>query len=77
MAEAFPYLGGQAVMYQQYLDAATGKMLRAEAGGGPYSMALIDGSAVVPPNDGRWGTAVSPPIVVPASAPALCISPRA
>jgi hypothetical protein len=78
---SYQYLGNDTVLYQSYLDDATGKMLIAEPGGGPYSMTPVDSLGwSVPPNDGRWSeewTAIlakpvsaQPAPAVPAPAPA-------
>lgn len=67
---AYAYLGATTLIYQDYLDDATGKMLVAEPGG-TYSMSAIT-NAPVPPSDGRWAAVQPPP---PASPPAPPVPP--
>lgn len=76
---AYTYLGGQVMTYQDYLDTATGHMLIAVPGEGPYDMTPVNSGLSVPPPDGRWALAGPPPasppppvvtVTAPVSAPA-------
>lgn len=78
MAAGFAYLGNQTMLYQGYLDEATGRMLIAGPGNS-YEMSAVDPGLPVPPGDGRWQAAddddsapvwSSPPSPEPASEPA-------
>jgi hypothetical protein len=66
VAETFTYLGAGEMWYQDYRDEATGKMLKAEPLQA-YTISSVDPvKYAVPPNDGRWEAADTPP---PAPAP--------
>jgi hypothetical protein len=71
VADSYTYLGHQELWYQAYLDDATGHMLIAVPGGGPYSMSPVENGLTVPPPDGRWAATVPPvpPVAVPAPVP--------
>lgn len=72
----YTYLGGQVLMYQAYTDDATGRMLLAEPEhDGPYSMTPVDAGLPLPPSDGRWAEAASPP-AVPAPDPSPAPEPE-
>lgn len=80
----YAYIGHQVLLYQQYVDVDTGRMLTAEPADPPntYNMASVDGNLPVPPADGKWGdeqklvalpapsVVITPPLPAPAPAPA-------
>ncbi len=61
----YAYLGGDDRNYQDYIDAATGRMLEVTCGG-VYDVRVAPGrhpGLPLPPGDGRWGPASLPPVI--------------
>lgn len=68
MAERFSFTGLGPLGYPSYIDLSTERMLIAETGGS-YSMRSNEENFPVPPGDGRWKAATSPPSPPPAAKP--------